>query len=561
MYIVYDKKRVEAMDRNGYFNYPCVTILPEDSEASEFKPTWLVRVSNWRVVDGKDVKGHYWALSYSWNQSGEIIHEGGEEYRRVDEGRHEIITYNTVETNVKHHKSKNGVLRTTEWKKLDRTTKEKRYGNFEDVIQEICADFHIKYIWFDQLCINQGNHDDKMREIKQMHLIYRNARCTLVLVPELYWDRRDIYKEHGVVNTDVIQRSQWSKRLWTLEEAYMSKSILFVGRNAHFWWDITDYDTGPDKKEFLTHMCQPNKAWRVCTLLWIAAKRTSSKRHDRIFALANIYPELKSGISFNYHQDPIDLAVQFYGLLAQKDISILYFGVPEPYRESVDDAKIREDRQIEAESLPSWTGTKGIHIPNGEITKEFTETSFSYSINEKSMNVKSTYISIHIHPAKPDDYWRYIPEGMDPLEEKPDYMTTQQTIHPVSNSLKKSHGASSMIPYLTFIVDGSSYESYTPIGMGRTHSLLVDEENGSWVNRVSGPYFRTAGDLSLTENCSQCFILSGTYFDFKHYSKASRCYPVVREYDGSYRAIGLCFIDLRFTVEDYIQGPRHFAII
>ena len=65
----------------------------------EFKPIKLVRISDMKAVPGSTVSEHYWALSYSWNQSGTIIHMGNEDYERVDESIHQIVTYHFNDEN------------------------------------------------------------------------------------------------------------------------------------------------------------------------------------------------------------------------------------------------------------------------------------------------------------------------------------------------------------------------------------------------------------------------------------------------------------------------------
>ncbi|KAI9251475.1 hypothetical protein BDA99DRAFT_521976 [Phascolomyces articulosus] len=59
-----------------------------------------------------------------------------------------------------------------------------QYVKFEGIIQQICQQFNIKYIWYDQLCINQDNKEEKQREIRNMHQIYENAYCTVAFVPD-----------------------------------------------------------------------------------------------------------------------------------------------------------------------------------------------------------------------------------------------------------------------------------------------------------------------------------------------------------------------------------------
>ncbi|KAI9274713.1 hypothetical protein BDA99DRAFT_533330 [Phascolomyces articulosus] len=51
---------------------PPITI-PDDLPKPDFMPAKLVRASDMKVVDGSQVNEGYCALSYSWNQSGDIV--------------------------------------------------------------------------------------------------------------------------------------------------------------------------------------------------------------------------------------------------------------------------------------------------------------------------------------------------------------------------------------------------------------------------------------------------------------------------------------------------------
>ncbi|KAI8143066.1 hypothetical protein BJV82DRAFT_657426 [Fennellomyces sp. T-0311] len=312
MYIEYDRDQWRVCSSTGKA-YQQIGIVYQTYEsrvnaefrwAPKFKPTWLVRVADMQVVRGSTVPGPYWALSYSWNQSGRLISKGGEEYDRIDNA---YITY----------------------------------VKFEKLVQQICKDFGIQYIWYDQLCINQSDHDAKIQEIKQMHSIYGNALCTLALVPELNVDQPHCHNgpPGDFPNVRVLTKSQWCQRMWTLEEAYVSKDILFVGRNVHVWADATYIwrasVTIPGVFLPRRNLIEAKK-WKACTALWYAKKRTSSKAHDQIFAFINIFPELKEFITFSYKQPLRELMIQFYRHLAQRDTSILLFGAPVPLDDSDD---------------------------------------------------------------------------------------------------------------------------------------------------------------------------------------------------------------------------------
>ncbi|KAI9271628.1 heterokaryon incompatibility protein-domain-containing protein [Phascolomyces articulosus] len=131
--------------------------IPNDLPKPDFMPTKLVRISDMKVVDGSQANESYCALSYSWNQSGDmVLDETTGKYKRIDKGKHRIF----------------------------RSDDHYEYVKFEGLIQQICQQFNIKYIWYDQLCINQDNKEEKHHEIRNMHHIYENAYCTVALVPD-----------------------------------------------------------------------------------------------------------------------------------------------------------------------------------------------------------------------------------------------------------------------------------------------------------------------------------------------------------------------------------------
>ncbi|KAI9247669.1 hypothetical protein BDA99DRAFT_591784 [Phascolomyces articulosus] len=79
---------------------PPITI-PNDLPIPDFMPTKLVRISDMKVVDGYQVNKGYCALSYSWNQSGDILlDEKTGKYVRIDEGEHKIISYDDIFPNM-----------------------------------------------------------------------------------------------------------------------------------------------------------------------------------------------------------------------------------------------------------------------------------------------------------------------------------------------------------------------------------------------------------------------------------------------------------------------------
>ncbi|KAI9250190.1 hypothetical protein BDA99DRAFT_575536, partial [Phascolomyces articulosus] len=283
MYIEYENVQFVREDGKKYARRSQPPkILPIMLPKPKFMPTKLVRISDMKIVNGSQVNGGYCALSYSWNQSGDIkLDKTTGKSQRIDEGKHQIISYDTIFPDMIIPQYK------TDWnKRLQKIyrvfkimedknyyfSKTIQYVKFEGIIQQICRKFNIKYIWYDQMCISQDDKEERRREIRNMHRIYGNAYCTVALAPD--------YSEKYNLNI----KQEYFKRLWTLEEIKKSKRLLFVGKNIHMWEkDITGGSIYP--------LIKPLSELSVNEVLYHAHQRTSTKEHDRVFALINLFPE------------------------------------------------------------------------------------------------------------------------------------------------------------------------------------------------------------------------------------------------------------------------------
>ncbi|KAI8143020.1 hypothetical protein BJV82DRAFT_713694 [Fennellomyces sp. T-0311] len=547
----------------------------------KFKPTWLVRVSDMQVVRGASVDGHYWALSYSWNQSGKLVHQGGEEYERIDQGQHQITEYRRIPGNTTETSwgPSTRVMTDTDF---DPETASTKFVTFEGLVQQICKDFGIKYIWYDQMCINQDDQEEKLREIKQMHLVYKNARCTVVLVPEL-----QCTLENGIINNNAcieeIPNSEWCRRMWTLQEAYVSEHILFLGRNVHIWADIDHiwetalvYGYPPLRSRKYSN----ERKWMACTVLWYARSRTSRKAHDRIFALANIFPALMDGVTFGYDQPLPNLMFQFYHDLARKDISILLFGAP--IHPNLKD-ELLAIRQKEASFLPSWTGANGAHITEFMLGDEPVIVTADYTISGNCMRITSTFATARLEAVSevkmPDDFRN--PEKYDTrwdcLEPVHDsnfvecYETRDEYQYRFSDDglplnglwMGYTYTLYKDIAYLTFVTTTSkphpSYNKVTlPFGLKVTHifPLITEEESKTATNTLSRPTY-CGGFLSLTEECSECIILFEPCFrEYYLYF----IYPVIKKEKDCYKSIGVCIFHKHLILASMVQPKQTFDI-
>ncbi|KAI9245646.1 heterokaryon incompatibility protein-domain-containing protein, partial [Phascolomyces articulosus] len=225
-------------------------IVPNRLPKPDFMPSKLVRTYDMKVVPGSQVNEGYCTISYSWNQSGEVDYSNKEKATRTDEGKHKIIY---IDQKIRRRGKKN-----------KRILYKVRYVKFEGLIQQICRQFNINYVWYDQMCINQEDKEEKKREIRNMHRVYGNAHCLVALVPEYhvtYLDKHLYKKKQYRLNFEAscddndsihfrcygsarfalsfalqnIQTSEWCKRLWTLEESLKSKTLLFIGQNTHLY--------------------------------------------------------------------------------------------------------------------------------------------------------------------------------------------------------------------------------------------------------------------------------------------------------------------------------------
>ncbi|KAI9262406.1 hypothetical protein BDA99DRAFT_74504 [Phascolomyces articulosus] len=491
----------------------------------DYRPTWLIRVSDWKTVSGKEAKNGYCTISYCWEQSGEVVkkNDGSGEYDLVDNAEHCIVYGYDINKDRILSSTKEGAMYVNVCQAINEDTAV--FGvEFEGVLQQICTDFDIDYIWYDKVCINQSDKAAKIREIKQMHNIYKNARYAVALVPEIMiYDPDNVAREdfrRGTVAMcqalDDITQSRWWKRSWTLEEVMSSQRILFVGTNTHFWkhslHDKTcDAPTTVDSlsDNLLNFACQGEKegtGGSVNQALYEAHFRTSTKFHDIIFALANTFPKMFDHLDVSYKTDINVTFNTFYKSIASTDYSILCFGSnlnPE--------GDPRRPNTMHDFKLPSWTGAPhGLHIPypvTGTIapttkyviddqmklhvsTKHYWKipvTKYKYGCLSSSLSKKTVgtpeYIQFrdratNIQTTRANDQWTSMPEAN---------MDTIQTEWYVNLNIWTNCNA-------THYHDPQQQED----------GKKKDKNKKDVLSGIKKTQLRP---LSLTEDCDECFVL------------------------------------------------------
>ncbi|KAI9268229.1 hypothetical protein BDA99DRAFT_598118 [Phascolomyces articulosus] len=147
MYETAQQRIVDPLPRNSY---PLLKKVPNDFLKPDSMSTKLVCISDMEIVYGSQI---------NFNDSDDSL-----EYTDIFEG-------------------------------------EAKYVKFERIIQQICKDFYIKYICFDQMCTNQNDKEEKHNEIRKVHHIYDDVYCTVALVLD--------------INVVLCGIEQYFKRLWT----------------------------------------------------------------------------------------------------------------------------------------------------------------------------------------------------------------------------------------------------------------------------------------------------------------------------------------------------------
>ncbi|PLN76948.1 HET-domain-containing protein [Aspergillus taichungensis] len=117
-----------------------------------------------------------------------------------------------------------------------------------------CEAIGMRYLWIDQLCIQQSDAIDKLQQINLMDRIYQGAVCTLVAVaaddghyglPGVTKPRTWAYPTCQIGNAVLsglttspswcIRYSKWYTRGWTLQEAlFSSRFLAFADHGVHY---------------------------------------------------------------------------------------------------------------------------------------------------------------------------------------------------------------------------------------------------------------------------------------------------------------------------------------
>ncbi|OJD35882.1 uncharacterized protein BKCO1_14000148 [Diplodia corticola] len=144
-----------------------------------------------------------------------------------------------------------------------------------------------KYMWVDQLCIEQGSAH-MASQIQQMHHIYRNAELTIVAaaganadygIPGINGKPRpsrrrfrfgDLHVlELGPGIDEMLERSVWNERGWTLQEMVLSRRLL-VFTETEAWFECPQMSSMHGRE---TKVAQGSWITEDCTNFWHITNR------------------------------------------------------------------------------------------------------------------------------------------------------------------------------------------------------------------------------------------------------------------------------------------------
>ncbi|KAI9498859.1 hypothetical protein BDB00DRAFT_322961 [Zychaea mexicana] len=652
--------RLQALERSSERPPPGIRHLMALSKAakSPFRvPPRLVRTSDMSIVPGTEAhKQGYCALSYPWNWSGDIVVRGKENSIRVDRAKHRLIFHplatpaaavgesqqqaNVIYNSERDSTSSDAIDDPQQQQQQDQRCSV-HYVKFEGVIQQICKGFDIHYIWYDQLCVSNSNREE---EVQQMHHYYSNAQFTVVLVPEMKISRKIPMAATTATSSTyypvshpniarcirAIHDSQWSMRTWTYQEAIVSERLLFVGENTHLWSDsmhnlyysqfaVASSASTRTAAYYVKSLCEQHKPGREASnILRHLHTRHCTKEHDRVFALANLFPNVRNNSSITYKESVVQQMVDAYTTLATYDLTVLCFGRP---------AKSYPSTMRHYADLPSWIGVAGQHIYSKSSNHSGSNIQKLWPTNKEKSN-SSNDVTVHIqklvrrvvmtltlannnrttpvvvaattasntgspatanytiHDGIMHMYSESIHVLVQPCNWDDDlFSSTNQTFSYETTLLKKPSSINRGAVGLTNNTSTRLWLDPKDLiglkettGIEITHTLLLHSLAATNSSRKDPSRVTSSICFSLTENCSNndcVVILSGIAFDIQH-SKKFKAYPVIKQQqqqqvDGNgtaapfYKSIGLCFVRTAFEPHFEWSGDtahkQRFAIV
>ncbi|KIW95612.1 uncharacterized protein Z519_04197 [Cladophialophora bantiana CBS 173.52] len=145
-------------------------------------------------------------------------------------------------------------------------------ANLDCALKHLRHDRNTRFLWVDAVCINQGDKEERSRQVQQMGAIYASASKVLVWIgPDINHEAKESFaliqntatllsemiSDYGDVNLfppitresriicsdtlkwDMVRRlmdSEWFSRVWVLQEVGLARSAVLLHGNATMNW-------------------------------------------------------------------------------------------------------------------------------------------------------------------------------------------------------------------------------------------------------------------------------------------------------------------------------------
>lgn len=141
----------------------------------------------------------------------------------------------------------------------------------------------LRYLWMDTCCIDKSSSAELSEAINSMYLWYTAAFLCIVYLSDV---------EKGPDCTKQLEKSQWFRRGWTLQELiaplnvrFVDKAWKYIARKANMV-DILSHITTIDRNVLLTG---DMRSVSVATKMSWASVRETTRPEDRAYSLMGIF--------------------------------------------------------------------------------------------------------------------------------------------------------------------------------------------------------------------------------------------------------------------------------